>query len=118
MNGAAWLGCIFFSYTRRIIPSGKPDTTAELARNGKFVCAHLSKFRESHQPKIPIPIVAIGIYNITDIMFIAGIANSPKLLANTNIKPTMPISAPKLLKVSPIKTFPALRRLLIKLFSP
>ena len=66
---------------------------------------YLSKFRENIQPRIPIPSVAVGIYNIMDIMFIAGIANSPKPLAKTNIKPVIPINAPRLLSVSPINIF-------------
>lgn len=75
--------------------------------------AFQSEFPEYIQPKIPITNVIIGIYNMSVIMFIAGIANSPKLLAETNIKPTIPTNTPKLLKVSPTKMFPLLRRLII-----
>ena len=70
---------------------------------------YLSKFRENIHPRIPIPSVAVGIYNIMDIMFIAGIANSPKFLAKTNINPTIPINAPRLLSVSPINILEPLR---------
>jgi hypothetical protein len=43
MNGVAGQGAylvllrVFFSYTRRITVEGEPDTTAELAKNGKFL---------------------------------------------------------------------------------